>query len=445
MQNMYQPIERQIHILTKLIDECDQQQLIDFFNTLHEADAAELVELLSPPYRKKLITVIGEYFNPVILTYTNDAVKESLIDCLAEHQLITVLSKLNESDALELLEEFTQEQRRSLLRTLRPELRIALEESLAYPDDTAGRIMQNEFIALPENMLALQAAAFLHNISYNTSTIFLVNEQRELVAEVSFANLLLAQPEQSLKSIASEIVATVHVHDSQSKVVLIFKKYFISHLAVVDKFNKLVGIIQLHKIVDLIYYQAEENLLQTAGVDDSDFYKSIWSSINSRIRWIMVASLYAIVSAWIMSVFQDVIAKHSIIPALNQILLASIGAAGMQSATITTRALAEKDLIQLNTLRSIRKEAFIGIVNGIILAFVIGLILIFGIANALISVVFAIAIFLSTITVTLAGVLIPIMLAKFKIDPSIGTSALLASFADASGLLIVLTLARYLL
>lgn len=441
-------IEKLLQSLTLFIDNENSVQLLQVLDSLHEADAAELLELLAPHLRKKLISILGDKFNPVILTYMDNAVKESLIDCLAEHQLANALSKLDESDTVELLSSLTQQQRFSLLRTLRPEIRIALEENLAYPAETAGRIMEHEFVALPASMLVLQAATFLHNVSQydiNTNVIFLVNQNREPIAVMGFANLLLAQPNQTLIELSENLIHCLNVMDSDNEVSLAFRKYFVPILPVIDQSHKLVGVVHLHNIIDMIYNHAEEGLLQSVGVDESDFYKGTFSAIFSRLKWIVVSGTYSLLSAGIVSSFQDIIEHNPIIPVLNQILLAATGTAGMQAVTVTTRALLGKDLLAVNTRRAIGKELVIGCINGLALGLLVYLLSYWYLRHLYIAATFALSVTAAVLISNLAGVVIPIVLAKLNSDPSIGAASLLTSFSDACGLLIIFSFARILL
>lgn len=443
-------VSSKLDTLVSIIEKQEQGLLLKQIQSLHEADAAELIELLTPSYRQELMHLLGEQFNPVILTYMNENVRDSVIDFWAHAQLSSALSKLDESDAIELLNDLTLDERKNLLRTLKPELRIALEESLSYPEETAGRLMMHEFIALPSTMLVLQATAFLHGVQKKTlesGMVFLVNDKRVLMAQLDFGTLFLADPSKNLLDVSQPIECSIQVFDDINHITLMFRKYFVSTIPVLDPQKKIVGILQLHNMIDSVYDHAEQSLLQSAGVEESDFYKTIWSSIFSRLKWIVVAGLYSLVSAWIISIFQDVIAKHAIIPALNQVLLASTGVAGMQAVTVTTRALIDKDLISVNTMRAIRKEMMIGVINGLILAPLLMILLLFNNFNGdyMISVIFGISVFFGLIIANLAGSVIPIILTKCKIDPSIGSASLLASFADASGLLIIFSLAKFLL
>lgn len=438
--------------ITEIIDQQNSTKLKEEMNKLHVADAAELIEILSPYYRNELISMLGNHFDSEIIAYLDESVREAIIDLWAQTELSAALSKVDEQDAVEILSELTPESRRSLLRTLKPELRIILEEGLAYPDYSAGRIMQHEFIALPKQWTVNQAIAFLHranNSTIETNMIYLVDEQRKLVGSVSFAKLLMLGHDSTLEAVADKIVYQAKITDDQEDIFLMFKKYFVDTIPVIDSKDKLVGIILLSNIIDLIYENAQESFLQSAGVTESDFYSNVISTLNARWKWLAVSCLHSLLSAYVTYMFLDVLGKHLILATLNPILAAICGTAGLQTVTVTIRALIGRELIQANTFRAIRKEAIIGLLNGIASAIIISTLLFFIITDVTnigaISLIFGISIFFGIILATFAGSVIPIFLTRMGIDPAISAGPLLSSFADTIGLLIILNLAKMFL
>lgn len=441
-------------LLQEVIENIDQQQsalLLDTIKILHAADIAQLIQLMSPYYRNEFVDILGENFNPEILTYLDDSVRESIIDLWAQTELSAALSKVEEQDAVEILSELDSDTRRTLLRTLKPELRILLEEGLAYPEYSAGRIMQHDFIALPKKWLVSQAIAFLQraHAKIDSHIIFIVDENRKPIGYINFSILFMSQHEKTLADISEPLIYQAKITDTQEDICLMFKKYFIDTIPIVDHKNKLVGIILLSNIIDIVYETAQESFLQSAGVTESDFYSTIFSTLAARWKWLAVSGLHSFLSAYVTYAFLDVISKNIILTPLIPVLGAVCGTAGLQAVTVTIRALIGRELVKANTLRSIRKEAIIGLFNGIITAIIITLLLIFFMldhASILkIGGVFGLSIFLGIIFSTVAGSAIPILLTRLNIDPAISAGPLLASFSDTVGLLIILNLAKHCL
>lgn len=434
------------------ISENDAEGLNILLKHVHAADIAELMQLMSNHYRTKLVTLLGGNFNPDILTYLDESVRDTVIDSWAHTQLSAALNTLDEVDAIEILSDLEPEERRGLLRTLKPEVRALLEGGLIHPEDSAGRLMQHEFIALPANWTVSQAHLFLQtaqNFPEDLNEIFIVDTKREPIGRIPFTKLIRGNSKQQLSEIHEDIVTAVHAHTSVDDVCIIFQKYFLDALPVLDDKKRMIGLIKAHNIIDVFYENAQESFLQSAGVSESDFYETLSSTTIARIKWIAISASHSLTSAAVLYQFQDIIGANLVLNPLQQILSAICGTVGLQVVTVTVRALLARDLVAANTGRAISRELILGLINGLICSFTVSVILFFllqGTAKVCqITFIFGFSTFTGIIFSSLIGTILPVVLNRFNVDPAISAGPLMSALSDTISLFIMLAVASLML
>lgn len=442
-------------LLNTVLESLDQEnsgQLVSMLSHAHPADIAEIIQLLPGHKRHMLIELMGTDFDPNTLSYLDDSVRDQLLDSFVQTELSTALARMDEVDALHILENLDGEERRSLLRTLKPNLRAMLEDGLSYQDDSAGRIMSYEFIALPASWTVGQAMLFLKtalDFPEETDDIFIVNEKRAPIGKITLSTLIQAGQEQVLQKICKPLIKLVEVTTTVHEICLLFQKYLINSLPIVSKQGKIVGVIQAHNILDTIAADAQESFLHSAGVSESDFYDSLFPTFIARIKWIFIAGMYAMMAAFIMFQFQSVIEKNVIITSIAQVVTALCATSGLQVSTVTIRAILEKQIMFTNMKRAILKEFILGTLNGAVCG------LVFGILLAILAFALKVPLFLCGIVftavlcgmmfVSITGFLLPVALSRIGIDPAISSGPVISSLSDACCLLVLFGLARLIL
>ena len=427
-------------------------QLISLFKNIHQADIAEIIQLLPGNKRYELIELMGHDFDPNILSYLDDSVRDQLLDSFVQTELSTALGRMDEVDALHILEDLDIEARKSLLRTLKPNLRAMLEDGLSYQDDSAGRIMSYEFIALPASWTVGQATLFLKtalDFPEDTDDIYIVNDKRAPIGKITLSTLIQAGPEQILQKVAKPLVKLAEVTSTIHEICLLFQKYFINSLPIVSKQGKIIGVIQAHNIMDIIVADAQESFLHSAGVSESDFYDSLMPTFIGRIKWIFIAGMYAMMAALIMYKFQNVIEKNVIITSIAQVVTALCATSGLQVSIVTIRAIVEKQIMLTNIKRAILRELILGLLNGAVCGSVLGILLaiiafILKVPLYLCGIVF-ISVLCGMIFVSITGFLLPVLLNRIGIDPAISAGPVISSLSDACCLLVLFGLSRLLL
>ncbi len=417
----------------------------------HPADIAEIIQLLPNYQRKIILKLLGHEFNPDILSYLEESIRDDIIDSFVETELTNVLQQIDESDAIEILESLDKEERHSLLCTLKPDVRAILEDGLSYQDDTAGRIMSYDFIALPASLTVDIAIKFIKTsieLPEGANEIFIVNEKRAPISYITFSSLIQAQPEQTLMQLGKSLISITNVSIPIHEICLVFQKYLINALPVVSRQGKIVGVINANNMLDIIAADSQESFLQSSGVSTSDFYESLFVTFQSRVKWILITGIYACLAAFITYRFSKVIQANIIIAPMLQVVMALCATSGLQVSTVTIRALLEKHILFANIKRAIVKEFIVGACNGAVCGFAFSLLLIIfsfliPIPLLLCCITYA-AIFFSMMFINVVGFLLPVLLEKIGIDPAISSGPLISSISDACCNFVLLGLTSYL-
>lgn len=416
---------------------------------LDEYDLAKLLETLDFHDRQKLVEILGDHINPDVFPELNDVVQEQIIDSLDENQIVDIVNELDSDDAVEILEHMDDDEQKSIISRLDPELKYQVQSSLNYPEDSAGRIMSREFVSMPDDWTVKEAKQFLltdENLPDEFYTIFLTDEKYRPTGEIALDKLLRAKASEKLSSIMDGEIVPVDVYTDQEEVAHMFREYGWMSAEVVDTRGRLVGVINIDDVVDIIHEEASEDIMHLSGAEEGDVYKSVFDIFKSRSIWLITNLCATIMAASVVSGFQDIIAQISILAVLMPIVASMGGTTGNQTLAVVVRALATKELTSRNTLRMIGKEFLVGVTNGMLFAVLIGTITWFLFPDKhLISLIIAIAMLCNLTLASLAGILIPLTLNKFKVDPAISSGVFLIAMTDSGGFFVFLGLAKLLL
>ena len=374
----------------------------------------------------------------------NDGGGEELGDALEPHQVAEIAGELDTDDAVAIIEDMDESERRAVLRALDPDDRAAIEEALSYPEESAGRLMQRELIAVPEHWRVGDVLDYLRGHEELTTDfweIFVVDTGHKPIGSCALSWILRTPRAIAIADVMKREQTLIPVDMDQEEVALRFQKYALISAAVVDASGRLVGMITVDDIVHIIQEEAGEDILKLSGAGEGDINEPVRDSYKSRVRWLLANLLTALVAATIIAQFQTTIAEMVALAALMPIVAGVGGNAGTQTMAVTVRALATNQLTQSNTWRSIRREIKVALLNGATIAVVIGVGVGLVFANPELGGVIAAAMMTNIVVAGLAGVIVPLTLERYGADPAVASSVFVTMVTDSMGFLVFLGLA----
>ena len=433
-----------IKIIEEKIKLSDSQFIDNSLKELHPSDSADIIENLSIENRSKLIELEGFNIEPEIFVELNESIQSEILLLLSINSIANLLKKLESDDAITILENIDQNKKDSVLNLLPPQDRFLLEEGLGYPEDSAARIMQREFTAIPSNWSVGQTIDYLReskNLPDEFLEIFIVDTDFKPIGTVPSSKVLRTPRDNKMNSIMREMQVVIPVNMDQEEVGHTFENYNLTSAGVVDKNNKLVGMITSDDILTIVKEEAEEDVLRLAGVGDEEITDGIFKKTKRRFNWLLLNLFTAFLATWVISIFEATIEQMVALAFLMPIVASMGGNAGMQTLAVTIRGIASQELSSTNISKTISKEFAIGILNGIIFAIITSVIVYLWFNELDLSIIIGVAMILNMIVAGLFGILIPITLKKFKIDPAIASSVFVTTITDVIGFLSFLGIA----
>jgi len=411
---------------------------------LHPADIADLVELTPAEDRPALAAAIADLIDGDVLAEMNDWVREALVDALEPHQVADIAAELDTDDAVAIIEDMDAEDQREVLRALDPDDRAAIEEALSYPEESAGRLMQRELVAVPEHWTVGDVLDYLRRSEHLTSDfweIFVVDPAHRPIGTCALSWILRTPRSVSISDVMKREQTLIPVDMDQEEAALRFQKYALISAAVVDASGRLVGMITVDDVVHIISEEAGEDILRLSGAGEGDINEPVFDSYKGRVRWLITNLATALVAATIISLFETTIQRMVALAALMPIVAGVGGNAGTQTMAVTVRALATNQLTQSNTWRAIQREISIALLNGLTVAAVIGTAVALFYGHPALGAVIAAAMLTNIFIAGLAGVVVPLTLDRFKADPAVASSIFVTMTTDSMGFLAFLGLA----
>ena len=435
-----------INIFSKKIKDNDTEFLARSLKELHAADSADLIENLVPENRLKLIELEGFSLDPEIFIELNESIQTEIFIILSTESIVNILKRLESDNALKIIENLDEKKKNTVLDKLPPKDRFLLQEGLSYPEDSAARIMQREFTAIPSNWSVGQTIDYLReskDLPEVFLEIFIIDSDFKPIGTVPSSKVLRSSRDLKMNSIMNEMQVLIPVNMDKEEVGHIFENYNLVSAGVVDKSNKLVGMITGDDVFTVLKEEAEEDVLRLAGVGDEEITDSVLQKTKRRFNWLLLNLGTALLATWVISIFGATIEQMVALAFLMPIVASMGGNAGMQTLAVTIRALATKELSSGNFGKIVTKEFIIGILNGIIFAIITGLIVHLWFKETSLSLLIAISMVLNMIVAGLFGILVPVTLKKFKIDPAIASSVFVTTITDVIGFLSFLGIGAY--
>jgi len=435
-----------INVLSKKIKDNDTAFLNRTLKELHPSDSADLIENLIPENRTKLIEIEGFNLDPEIFIELNESIQTEIFILLSTESIVNILRRLESDNALKILENLDEKKKNTVLDKLPPKDRFILQEGLSYPEDSAARIMQREFTAIPSNWSVGQTIDYLRenkDLPEEFLEIFIVDSDFKPIGTVPSSKVLRASRDSKMNLIMSEMPVLIPVDMDKEEVGRIFENYNLISAGVVDKTNKLVGMITGDDVVTVVKEEAEEDVLRLAGVGDEEITDSVLKKTKRRFNWLLLNLFTALLATWVISKFGATIEQMVALAFLMPIVASMGGNAGMQTLAVTIRAIATKELSSGNLTQVVTKEFIIGVLNGIIFAAITALIVQLWFKEINLSILIAVAMVLNMMVAGLFGILVPVSLKKFNIDPAIASSVFVTTITDVIGFLSFLGIGAY--
>ena len=443
------PLEINLNKINVLITTNNQFELDEFVKELHNADLAEIIQNLDNEIRLNFISKIRSYFNPEILTYLNESIREEIIDNLDIKQLASNAAELDIDDAVDVLEDLEESDKKVFLDNIAETERKLIKEGLTYPEDSAGRLMQRKFVSVSNAWSVGDAIDFLrknkNDLPKDFYEIYLCDHKKKILGTVPLGRLMGSNRSIGLEDIKNKKTRTINILVDQEEVAYQFAKYAMISAPVINEEDEILGSITVDDVVDVIEEEREEDILKLGGVGQADIYEAVIDTTKSRFSWLLVNLLTAVIASIVIGFFQSSIEKVVALAVLMPIVASMGGNAGTQTLTVSVRALATKELTASNAFKIITKETFVGGINGIIFAIIIGVLSSYWFSDNLLGIVIAMAMILNLIIAGMAGTLIPLTLNKFNIDPALASGVILTTITDVFGFLSFLGLASILL
>lgn len=432
-----------IQDLIKIEDGISLKELVA---PLHESELGDILETLDSEERAKLIVLIEGNFDYASLTEVDEAVRLEVVNAIPNEQIAEAVTDLDSDDAVFILEDMAQSDRDEILSLVPFEERSRIIRSLDYPEETAGRRMQTEFVAVPPFWTVGQTIDYLRddkNLPVSFYEVFVIGPSFELIGYVKLDNILRTQRKTKIEDIKETNIHPIPVLEDQEEAARVFEQYDLVSAAVVDESNRLVGVLTIDDVVDFIQQEADEDIKRLAGVGDEELSDSVFEITKSRFTWLFLNLITAIMASAVIGIFDATIQEMVALAILMPIVASMGGNAGTQSMTVAVRGLATKDIDNYNMLRTIRREVLVGLLNGIFFAILIGLISAFWFSNVTLGYIIGIAMVVNMLCAALAGILIPIFLEKMNIDPAIASSVFVTTVTDVVGFFAFLGLAAW--
>ena len=445
----YGPSEELLENVSAALAEGDIPQVEALIEDLHPADVADLIEHLEPEERQLFVQITRHVIEPETISHLDETVREEVVEQLGPQALAEVVTELDTDDAVELLEDLEPEQQEQVLQSVPVEDRVLLQQSLTFPEDSAGRLMQRELVAIPAHWTVGETIDFLRSekeLPDDFYDLFVVDETHKPVGSVPLSRVLRSPRPTKLSDLMETELRLVPADMDQEAVAYLFRQYALVSAPVVDEAGRLIGVVTVDDVVRVIDEEAEEDLMKIVGASDTDFHAPPHIIAWQRVRWLVVTLINTMIAATVISQFQDTIQHTVALAVLMPIVAAMGGNAGVQVITVTVRALATRDITpQSNLLRIVGKELIVGFLNALVFAAILGVIAAWWFGHVELGYVLAGAMIFNMVWAGMAGTLIPLAMDRLGFDPAIGAGPFLTTTTDVLGFFSFLGLATLFL
>ena len=417
--------------------------------SLHPADIAALLEYVASEERQRLVEVLGEHFDPQILAELGDTVTERVVSQLGPAQAAEAVASMETDDAVDVVEALDADVQQAVLEVVPRVPRTLIQEGLAYPESSAGRLMQRQVVALPDDWSVGKAIDYLRDtddLPADFFDLFLIDQAHRPMGTIPLSRVLRTPRAAALTEIMRSDLHIISADMDQEEVAFLFRQRDLISAPVVDADGRLLGVVTVDDIVDVIHEEHEEDIMALAGVGaDNNLFQAVMDTTRSRFIWLMIHLAAAIGASAVIGLFAGTIEELVALAILMPIVATMGGTAGIQALTVAVRAIAVKELTPTNALRAIGKEILVSGLNGLLFAVLIGGVAWAWFASPALGGVIALAMVINLLTAGITGSVLPVILQRAGFDPAVASSALLTSITDVVGFYVFLALAAVLL
>ena len=415
----------------------DDVALTETLARLHPADVSDELEQLSSEQREDIIARVPDIISGDVLAELEDDVVEDILPFLDAERIADALSDMDNDDATQILEEMEDAQREDVLDAVTPKERIAYEESLAFDDETIGRLMQREFVAAPEFWTAGDAIDHMRETGENLPELFfnvyVIDTAFKPIGYVPVSQLMRAQRETRLSDIMSDAIVKIGQDSDQEEAAYLFEKYNLISAPVINAEGRLVGMMTVDDIIEIIQDENKEDILALAGVTDAGLADTAMETVRARAPWLFVNLLTAVLASLVIARFDYAITEIVALAVLMPIVASMGGNAGTQALTVAVRALSERELTTKSAWRAVRRESVAALIIGVIFAVVLALITYLWFGDKQLAIVAFIAMIVNHLFAGLAGIAVPLGLKRAGADPAVSSSVFVTTVTDIVG------------
>lgn len=447
LDSVYGIGENVVKSITETIQNEEETNLREFLTGFSSSSIADLLEQLDEETRVKLFELAPESISADAISEIVPDLRSQILSSMPPQQVAKIISELDSDDALDLIINLDPDFQKNVIRKLSPKNRIVLEEGLNFPEDSAGRLMQREFVAIPQFWTVGKTIDYLRadtDLPEEFFDLFVITPTHHVIGEIPLNRLVRAKRSEKLENLSLDKTHPIPAGMDQEEVGILFQREGIVSAPVVDDEGRLIGVITFDDVIDVISEEAQEDFLRLGGIEKDDLYKAVWSTGKSRFRWLFVNLLTAILASIVISLFDATLEQAVSLAILMPIVASMGGNAGTQSLTVAVRGLATRQITKSNMFRLLWKEALVGALNGIAFAFIIAAIAGLWFQSVMLGIVIALAMILNLFVAGLCGAAIPILLDRIGSDPAESSAVFLTTITDVVGFFAFLGLAAIL-
>ena len=437
--------------LHAVLNEGDTQVLTTFIGNLEPTQRARCIDMLDDDKRQAFLDALrayaGDKKQPALIaevvSLLTPSVQVQVVALLGVKAAAGIIAHLETDDILAIIEALDPPARQAILAKLPKGAQEWLKESLKYPHQSAGRLMQREVVAVPITWRVGDAIDHLrenHDLPDDFFDLQVVDPRQHPLGMVSLGRLLRAKRQTPLQDIMETHMTPIPVHADQEEVAFLFRDKDLTSHPVVDEDGRLVGVVTIDDVVDVIDAEAGEDLMRLAGVTQEGFHGALGASVRTRFIWLAFNLVFTFVSAYVISRFTDAIHKVIALAVLMPVVASMGGIAAVQTLTVTVRALAMKELVYGNRWRNIIKEFVLNASNGLLLGVLAGVIAWWWYQDVGLGAIIVAAVIANIVMAGLLGTLVPLLMQKLGIDPAVASGPVVTVGTDIFGFLIFLTL-----
>ena len=433
-----------VRLVSDALGALDYERVRKYVADLRAPDLADLIEHLAAKERISFVQALGPEIDYAFFSELDEAVRDQLSDELPNDFLARAVTELESDNAAYVLENLEPGDRQEVLDQLNNTDRSALLRNLEYPDETAGRIMQSDFVTVAPFWNVGQVIDYMRDaedLPYTFSAIYVVDPTYRVLGSLELSRLLRSQRAVNVEDIMSSETQTVLATEDQEDVARQFERYDLISAAVVDENQRLVGVVTVDDVVEVIKEEADEDIRLLGGVGDESVFDNVFQTTKSRFIWLLVNLGTAILASSVIKLFDASIEQMVALAVLMPIVASMGGNAGTQTMTVAVRAIATRELGPVNAARVVLRETSVGLINGALFAVILGLITLFWFGSGALGAVIAAAMIFNHLAAALAGILIPLSLDRLGYDPAIASSVFVTTVTDIIGFFCFLGLA----